>query len=339
MVWTIINQSLRYITNYLILITIPNYRTMRYVDYCIQLFGHRMQKLTVNAGFGCPRLESGGCIFCNNSAFTPSYCHPRKSITEQIDEGIRFHSHRHSQTVGYLAYLQAYSNTYAPLEILRQRYEEALSHPMVEGLVIATRPDCVDKEILDYIASLAQDHYVMVEYGIESCYDRTLQRIHRGHDFACTAHAIEETTRKGISCGGHLILGLPGESREEMVAEATILSQLPLTTLKLHQLQILRGSQMGDEYLRDPASVPPAFTLEEYITLVCDFLERLRPDIIVERYAASVPPRYQVAPERGWKHPDGTPVKGSELADMIATELTRCNTYQGIYYTPKNTHQ
>ncbi len=316
---------------------------MRYADYCIQLFGHRMQKLTIHAGFGCPnrdgKLGFSGCTFCNNKAFHPAYCHLTKSITEQIDEGIRFHSHRHNQTIGYLAYLQAYSNTYAPLELLRKRYEEALSHPKVEGLVIATRPDCVDEEKLNYIASLAKNHYVMVEYGIESCNDRTLRRICRGHDYACTVGTIEETTRRGIPCGGHLILGLPGESREEIMAEASTLSQLPLTTLKLHQLQILRGSQMGEAYLRDPATVPPSFSLDEYIALVCDFLERLRPDIIVERYAASVPPRYQVAPERGWKHPDGTPVKGSELADIIATELTRRNTYQGIYYTPKNTHQ
>ena len=277
--------------------------------------------------------------FCNNEAFNPAYCHLTKSITEQIDEGIRFHSHHHNHTIGYLAYLQAYSNTYAPLELLRKRYEEALSHPKVEGLVIATRPDCVDKEKLNYIASLAKNHYVMVEYGIESCNDRTLRRIRRGHDYACTADTIEETTRRGIPCGGHLILGLPGESREEIMAEASTLSQLPLTTLKLHQLQILRGSQMGEAYLRDPATVPPSFSLDEYIALVCDFLERLRPDIIVERYAASVPPRYQVAPERGWKHHDGTPVKGSELADIVAAELARRNTYQGIYYTPNNPHQ
>lgn len=335
MAWAIINQSLRYITNNLILIAILNYRTVHYSDYCIQIFGHRMQKLTVNAGFGCPILKSGGCIFCNNSAFTPSYCQPSKSTTQQIDEGIRFHRQRRGHGhIGYLAYLQSYSNTYAPLQLLQERYQEALSHPKVEGLVIATRPDCVDEEKLDYIASLAREHYVMVEYGIESCYDRTLQHIHRGHNYECTVRTVEETARRGIPCGGHLILGLPSESREEMVAEANILSQLPLTTLKLHQLQILRGSQMGEDYLRDPTTVPPPFALDEYIALVCDFLERLRPDIIIERYAASVPPRYQVAPERGWKHPDGTPVKGSELADMIATELTRRNTYQGIYYTP-----
>lgn len=316
---------------------------MRYSDYCLQRFGHRIQKLTINAGLGCPNRDGTlgihGCIFCNNDAFNPSYCQPAKSITQQIDDGIRFHSHHHHQQVGYLAYLQAYSNSYAPLERLRECYEEALAHPLIEGLVIATRPDCVDEPKLDYLATLAQSHYIMVEYGIESCYDRTLQRINRGHDYACTVHAIKATARRGIPCGGHLILGLPGESREEMVAEAALLPQLPLTTLKLHQLQILRGSQLEKEYLRDPSSVPPPFALKEYIVLVCDFLERLRPDIIVERYAASVPPRYQVAPERGWKHPDGTPVKGSEIADMVATEFAHRNTHQGIYFTPNNTQQ
>ena len=305
-----------------------------------------MQKLTINAGFGCPNrdgtLGTDGCTFCNNDAFNPSYCQPSKSITQQIDEGILFHSRRRGDgQVGYLAYLQAYSNTYAPLELLRERYEEALAHPMVEGLVIATRPDCVDSKKLDYIGSLAREHYIMVEYGIESCYDHTLQRIHRGHDYACTVHAIEETARRGIPCGGHLILGLPGESHEEMVAEASLLSQLPITTLKLHQLQILKGSQIGEDYLHDPYGqtpvsaptfVPPPFTLEEYVGLVCDFLERLRPDIIVERYAATVPPLYQVAPERRWQHPDGTPVKGNELADMVEAEFARRNTQQGIYY-------
>ena len=313
---------------------------MHYSDYCIQQFGHRIQKLTINAGFGCPTRDgtigTGGCIFCSNDAFSPSYCQSSKSITQQIDEGIRFHSHRHRQGVGYLAYMQSYSNTHAPLPVLQERYEEALRHPLVEGLVVATRPDCVDEEKLDYIAFLARRHYVMVEYGIESCYDRTLQRIHRGHDYACTVHAIGETARRGIPCGGHLILGLPGESREEMVAEADILSQLPLTTLKLHQLQILKNSQLEQDYLRDPSSVPQPFTLDEYVALVCDFLERLRPDIVVERYAAAVPPRFQAVPGRGWCHKDGTPVKGNELTDMIASELARRNTQQGINWFKNN---
>ena len=309
---------------------------MRYVDYCIEQFGHRMQKLTLNTGMGCPNrdgtLGTQGCTFCNNDAFVPAYCQPSLSITQQIDEGIRFHSHRHRQPVGYLAYLQAYSNTYAPLPRLRQCYEESLAHPQVEGIIIATRPDCVDDHLLDYLASLAKRHYLMLEYGIESCYDRTLQSIQRHHDYACTVSAIRATAERGIPCGGHLILGLPGESREEIVAEASLLSHLPLTTLKLHQLQLLRGSKLGADFLDNPASVPPPFTLGEYISLVCDFLEHLRPDIIVERYAAAVPPSHLADPSRSWHHPDGRPVKSSDLARLVTTELNRRNTYQGIRY-------
>ena len=309
---------------------------MRYVDYCIEQFGHRMQKLTLNTGMGCPNrdgtLGTQGCTFCNNDAFVPAYCQPSLSITQQIDEGIRFHSHRHRQPVGYLAYLQAYSNTYAPLPRLRQCYEESLAHPQVEGIIIATRPDCVDDHLLDYLASLAKRHYLMLEYGIESCYDRTLQSIQRHHDYACTVSAIRATAERGIPCGGHLILGLPGESREKIVAEASLLSHLPLTTLKLHQLQLLRGSKLGADFLDNPASVPPPFTLGEYISLVCDFLEHLRPDIIVERYAAAVPPSHLADPSRSWHHPDGRPVKSSDLARLVTTELNRRNTYQGIRY-------
>ncbi|MBR3411346.1 MAG: TIGR01212 family radical SAM protein [Bacteroidales bacterium] len=316
---------------------------MRYTDYCQQLFGHRMQKLAVNAGFSCPNrdgtLGTTGCTFCNNDAFSPSYCKPTKSITQQIDEGIRFHARRHRRPVGYMAYFQSYSNTYAPLPLLRERYIEALTHPRVEGLVVATRPDCVDEAKLDLLASLAREHYIMVEYGIESCYDRTLERIRRGHNYACTVRAIEETARHGIPCGGHLILGLPGESRGEIVAEATLLSQLPLTTLKLHQLQILRGSQMWQDRLCPASALPPPFALDEYIALVCDFLERLRPDIVVERYAASVPSRYQAAPERRWLFPDGSPVKAGDIAQRVNAELMRRGSQQGIFYNPPNTLQ
>ncbi len=305
-----------------------------YADYCRRLFGRPMQKLTIDAGFSCPNRDgtvgTGGCTFCNNEAFSPSYCHAQKSITQQLDEGIHFHAHRRRQGTGFLAYFQSYSNTYAPLPVLRELYEEALAHPKVSGVVIGTRPDCVDAEKLDYLASLARGHYVMVEYGIESCYDRTLAAIRRGHDYACTQAAIAATAERGIACGGHLILGLPGESREEMVAEAEMLSRLPLATLKLHQLQVLKGSQLGREYQRRPECLPPPFELNEYVGLVCDFLERLRPDIVVERFAASVPPRMQADPARGWHHPDGTPVKGSELPRLVSSELTRRGTWQGI---------
>lgn len=298
-------------------------RYKTYSQYCREVFGRRMQKLTIDAGFSCPNrdgtLGCGGCTFCNNEAFSPAYCHEAKSITQQIDEGIAFHSHRHRGECGYLAYMQSFSNTYAPLSLLRERYEEALAHPAVQGLVIGTRPDCVDEEKLDYLAHLAKSHYVMVEYGIESCYDRTLQLVRRGHDFACTERAIEATAARGIACGGHLILGLPGESREDILAEADILSKLPLDSLKLHQLQILKGTAMEQVYREGRA--PKPFTLTEYVALVRDFLQRLRPDIVVERFVSEVPPRWQAAPERGWKHADGTPLKAEEVTKMILESL------------------
>lgn len=298
-------------------------RYKTYSQYCREVFGRRMQKLTIDAGFSCPNrdgtLGRGGCTFCNNEAFSPAYCHEAKSITQQIDEGIAFHSHRHRGECGYLAYMQSFSNTYAPLSLLRERYEEALAHPAVQGLVIGTRPDCVDEEKLDYLAHLAKSHYVMVEYGIESCYDRTLQLVRRGHDFACTERAIKATAARGIACGGHLILGLPGESREDILTEADILSELPLDSLKLHQLQILKGTVMEQAYRE--GRTPKPFTLTEYVALVRDFLQRLRPDIVVERFVSEVPPRWQAAPERGWKHADGTPLKAEEVTKMILESL------------------
>ena len=318
-----------------------------YSEYCREVFGHRMQKLTVDAGFSCPNIakeraegklarimpnagsvtegnrdgskKRGGCTFCNNEAFSPAYCREAGSITQQITEGIAFHRHRHRGACGYLAYMQSFSNTYAPLPVLRERYEEALAHPAVEGLVIGTRPDCVDEEKLDYLAALAKEHYVMVEYGIESCYDRTLERVCRGHDFACTERAIRATAERGIACGGHLILGLPGESREDILAEADIVSRLPLTSIKLHQLQILKGTVMEQEYRK--GLVPRAFTLQEYVELVRDFLQRLRSDMVVERFVSEVPPRWQAAPERGWRHDDGTPVRGEEVVALVVAGL------------------
>ena len=319
-------------------------RYCSYSDYFKQLFGTRVQKLSIDAGFCCPNrdgtLNTGGCTFCNNDAFNPSYCQPEKSITQQLDEGIEFHEWRYRKAGRYLAYFQAYSNTYAPLEVLKDRYEEALRHEGVVGLVIGTRPDCVDEAKLDYIATLAQRHYVAVEYGIESCYDKTLVRIHRGHDYACTVRAVEATARRGIHCGGHLILGLPGESREEMLAEAEMLSALPLESVKLHQLQILHGSLMAQEWAKGEATAENGwltpFGLEEYIGLVCDFVERLRPDMVVERFAGEVPPRFQAAPERSWRRADGRLIRNEEIPQRVTAELEKRGTWQGCRWTGKN---
>ena len=290
-----------------------------------QQFGCRVQKLSVDAGFSCPNrdgtLGTTGCSFCAGEAFSPSYCRTAGSITRQIDEGIRFHQWRYRKAAKYLAYFQAYSNTYAPLELLKERYSEALSHPQISGIVIGTRPDCIDDAKLDYLASLAKKCYVAVEYGIESCYDETLRRIHRGHDFACSERAIRATAERGLHVGGHLILGLPGESRQQMLAEADILSALPIDSLKLHQLQILRGTELERQWQQDPASLPPPFSLDEYIDLVCDFLRRLRPTIAIERLAGEVPPRYQATPDRSWRRPDGSLLRNEDIPRLVAEKL------------------
>lgn len=294
-----------------------------------QQFGCRVQKLSVDAGFSCPNrdgtLGTTGCSFCAGEAFSPSYCRTAGSITRQIDEGIRFHQWRYRKAAKYLAYFQAYSNTYAPLELLKERYSEALSHPQISGIVIGTRPDCIDDTKLDYLASLAKKCYVSVEYGIESCYDETLRRIHRGHDFACSERAIRATAERGLHVGGHLILGLPGESRQQMLAEADILSTLPIDSLKLHQLQILRGTELERQWQQDPASLPPPFSLDEYIDLVCDFLRRLRPTIAIERLAGEVPPRYQATPDRSWRRPDGSLLRNEDIPRLVAEKLKNEN--------------
>ena len=310
--------------------------TMRYNSYASyfkSLFGGRAQKLSIDGGFSCPNRDgtkgTGGCTFCNNEAFNPSYCREAKSITEQIDEGIKFHRWRYRKSTCYLAYFQTYSNTYAPLEELKRRYEEALSHPMVSGIIIGTRPDCVDDEKLDYIALLKKRGFVGLEYGIESCYDRTLEAIGRGHYFATTRRAVEATAKRGIHCGGHFILGLPGESIEEMVASAETINTLQLNTVKFHQLQILKGTRLAEEPLERRGH---AFELDEYISLVCDIVERLRPDIAIERFAGEVPPRYQAMPERAWKRPDGRLVRNEEIGAMIEAELTRRGSRQGCLF-------
>ncbi len=276
------------------------------------------QKLVVDAGFTCPH---GRCTFCDNAAFHPSYSVPSKSITQQIDEGIAFHAARGRTQGPYLAYFQSFSNTFAPLERLKAVYGEALAHPAVEGLVIGTRPDCVDAKKLDYIASLG---CVRMEYGIESCRDETLRRVHRGHDFACTERAVRETAARGIPVGGHWILGLPGETRETLLEDVAHINALPLDTVKFHQLQILKGTPMAAEFAERPGDFV-RWSLPEYIDLLAGLIERLRPDIAVGRLAASVPPRYLAVP--GWG------VKATALSALLKARLRERDTWQGRYIT------
>mgnify|MGYP005772510789 CR=1 len=299
-----------------------------YARHFRELFGERIQKVAVHAGFTCPNrdgtLGTGGCTFCNNEAFTPSYCKPAKSIRQQIDEGIEFHLRRYRKASRYLVYFQSYSNTYAPVERLETVWSEALSHPQVAGIVVGTRPDCVDEEKLDLLARVGRDRYTAIEYGIESTSDETLRAIHRGHDFACTERAVRMTAERGIPCGGHFILGLPGESEQAMIDQTQVINELPLTTIKFHQLQIFRGTALADEY----ASHPERFLFWErdaYIDFFISILRRLRPDLVVERFAGEAPPRFLAKPSWGL-------VRNEQLLAQLEQQLEELDVRQGDLY-------
>lgn len=291
-------------------------------------FPFRVQKISIDAGFSCPNrdghISHGGCTFCDNRTFNPSYCQPSKSITEQITEGKEFFRHKYPD-MKYLAYFQAFSNTYATLDTLQRRYEEALSAEDVVGIVIGTRPDCVSDEILNYLESLNQQTFMIVEYGIESVSDDTLRRVNRGHNFECSRRAIIETHNRGILTGAHIILGLPGESAEDNVRQANIISALPIDILKLHQLQIIRGTQLAAEYERQPFNL---YTADEYIDLCRRYIERLRPDMVLERFVSQSPKELLVAPKWG--------LKNYEFANSFVNYMKRMDSWQGKYAEPQD---
>lgn len=291
-------------------------------------FPFRVQKISIDAGFSCPNrdghISHGGCTFCDNRTFNPSYCQPSKSITEQITEGKEFFRHKYPD-MKYLAYFQAFSNTYATLDTLQRRYEEALSAEDVVGIVIGTRPDCVSNEILNYLESLNQQTFMIVEYGIESVSDDTLRRVNRGHNFECSRRAIIETHNRGILTGAHIILGLPGESAEDNVRQANIISALPIDILKLHQLQIIRGTQLAAEYERQPFNL---YTADEYIDLCRRYIERLRPDMVLERFVSQSPKELLMAPKWG--------LKNYEFANRFVNYMKRMDSWQGKYAEPQD---
>ncbi len=304
--------------------------TRRYNDlsgYLKGAFGQRVQKLSIDAGFTCPNRDgtksTGGCTFCNNQSFNPAYCSSDKSVTEQIRQGIDFFSKRY-ESIKYLAYFQAYTNTYSDLSHLKELYREALDYPGVTGLVIGTRPDCIDDDLLDFLQELAKHVYVSLEFGIESTLDRTLLRINRGHDYATCIGAVEKTAQRGIHVGAHMILGLPGESTGDMLKHASRLSLLPLNMLKIHQLQIIRGTKMEEEYRRIPGDFI-SFTADDYVSLVIDFLELLNPSIIVERFAGSSPPGLITGNRWG--------LKNYEIVAKVEKEMDRRDTWQGRLFT------
>ncbi len=298
----------------------------RYNDfsgYFRKKFNGRVQKISVDAGFTCPNRDgtrgTGGCSYCNNQTFSPAYCHLEKSVTLQLDEGINFFSRKYN-SMKYLTYFQAYSNTYAPIKNLKALYEEALAHPEVIGLVISTRPDCLTLEILDYLQELALEHYIMLEFGIESHLNASLDRMNRGHSFEESVWAIEETAKRNIHNCAHLILGLPGETEEDWLNQARIVSELPVENLKLHQLQIHKGTRMYKEFLNERDQFR-MFAVDEYLDVCVKYLELLNPRIVVERFVSEAPDELLVAPRWG--------LKNFEFTAKLEKLLEDRNTWQG----------
>ncbi len=300
--------------------------TDRYLNYNKVLkseFSERIQKISINAGFTCPNRDGskgfGGCTYCNNQSFSPKYCKPSKTISQQVEEGIAFFHHKYAAQK-YFAYFQSYTSTYDSTKNLKTKYEEALSFPNVVGIVVGTRPDCVNQELLDYFAELAKKYYVMIEYGIESTNDDTLKFIHRGHDFTCAEKAICDTANRGIRIGAHIILGLPTENRGTIISHAISLSKLPIDALKIHQLQLVKGTKMSEQFAEHPEWFQ-IYSAEEYIDMAIDFLELLNPEIAVERFVSQSPKNLIIAPEWG--------LKNFEFTAKIEKRLVQRDTWQG----------
>ncbi|MBR4855953.1 MAG: TIGR01212 family radical SAM protein [Bacteroidaceae bacterium] len=291
---------------------------MKYVEFGPWLqseLGCKVQKISVNAGMTCPNrdgtLGTGGCTFCNNQTFNPAYCRTEKSVTQQLEEGKQFFARKYP-TMKYLAYFQAYTNTYAELDRLKALYEEALRVEDVVGLVIGTRPDCMPDELLDYLEELNRRTFLIVEYGVESANEDTLVRINRGHTYAQSVETICRTAQRGIRVGAHVILGFPWEPFDELMRQAEEIGRLPLTTLKLHQLQIIRGTQLAREYAEHPWAVP---TAEEYIDLVLHYISRLPYGLVMERFVSQSPPEMVIAPQWG--------LKNHEFANLLRNRMVK----------------
>ncbi len=307
-----------------------NRRYNAYSNYIKEKYGGRIQKVSLDAGFNCPNIDgtinTGGCIYCNNKGFNPSYCNTNDSIHNQLNEGIKFLSKRYRANK-YIAYFQAYTNTYGHIDKLKEAYNEALSHPEISGIAIGTRPDCITEEILNYLEEIAKNKIVILEYGIESCYDKTLKLINRGHNFEKAKEAIELSANRGIHLVGHIIFGLPEESREEMLNQAKIISELPINSIKFHQLQILKDTEIAKMYEINN-DIVKLFSLDEYIEFISEFLCHLRPSLIVQRLTSESPPYIRIAPFWGNYRTD-------VILNKIEKYLEENNLWQGKYWNEK----
>jgi len=303
----------------------------RYLDYSSFIratFGERVQKISLDIGFSCPNRDGskgyGGCTYCNNNTFNPDYCEPTKSIKEQLEQGIAFFGKKY-KAIHYLAYFQAYTNTYSDIDSLKRMYEEALNVPGVIGLVIGTRPDCITDELIDYFSFLSKKHFISLEFGVESTNEKTLLAVNRCHTFKETKATFEKCKNKGFHLGAHIILGLPGEDKNDLLNHAKEVSKLPIDTLKMHHLQIVKNAVMAVQYKRNPEKFN-LFSSEDYIDFVTDFIGNLRPDIIIERFISETPHNLLIAPK--WNN-----LKNFEVVAKIDKKLIEKNIWQGKYYT------
>ncbi|MGE0560551.1 MAG: TIGR01212 family radical SAM protein [Flavobacteriales bacterium] len=299
-----------------------------YSTFIRQKFNERVQKISLNTGFTCPNRDGskgiGGCTYCNNNTFNPNYCKPSKSISSQLAEGISFFSKKY-KTQKYLAYFQAYTNTYANVSLVKELYLEAINYPNVIGLVIGTRPDCINKDLISFLSGLAKDYYIALEFGVESTLNKTLNLINRCHTYEETVAAYQLSKNKGLHLGAHLIIGLPGETRSEMLNHAVEISKLPINTLKIHQLQIVKHTIMAMQLKTEPEMFE-LFNTDEYVDFICDFVSLLRPDIIIERFISESPRHLLLAPS--WNG-----IKNYEIVDKIEKRMVEKNLWQGKNYS------
>ncbi|MBN1300777.1 MAG: TIGR01212 family radical SAM protein [Melioribacteraceae bacterium] len=299
-------------------------RYNKYSDYLKNLFGAGIRKIPVNAGFTCPNRDgskgTGGCTYCNNVSFNPFYGIKKKSVVEQLNNGIEFYSKRYSVS-GFLVYFQAYTNTYDEPEELKKIYSEVLEFPRVLGIIIGTRPDCISEYLLEYFSKLSKRKYVSIEYGIESSHDRTLEYVNRCHTYSDTISAISQTAEYGLHVGAHVILGLPGETDEMIIQTADRIAELPVNSIKIHQLQIIKQTVMAKQFAEHPESFR-SFTVDQYVDLVVEFLEHLRPDIVIERFISESPLKYVL-------HPRWNGVRTYDFAKLVQKRMEEKNSWQG----------
>jgi len=302
-----------------------------WATYARKKYGSRLQKVSLNAGFSCPNRDGtigyGGCDYCNNESFNPSYCDPEKPLSEQLDKGIAFLKKRYKKAFKFIAYFQAYTNTYGPVELLERKYREALAHKDIIGISIGTRPDCVNEQIFDLLEKISKTNFVSIELGLESCYDETLEHINRGHTFDQTKKAIQQAADRGLHVSVHMIFGLPGDTGQKMLDQAKIISDLPINSIKFHQLQVVTGTKIADKYISDPQQFN-LFGLEEYIDFITAFTERLAPWIFIERFCGEISPEYNLG--KRWQN-----VRYDQVLNMIEKNMEIKNTWQGKYFKSK----